>query len=428
MTKVMSRIYYGVLLFVSGGMKERLMRKRKIDTHSLAIPSLGKTIRYIEWIAIATSAIVILLRMTGFVDKQPQPPILLPDWLILICLLSLVPLSFIFPIDRPLWQRRAYILFEVAIILFTRFSNVNLELSLYLIYAKACFLLKRKDVITIVIVAGVMWSSIPAWLLLRFPELIKFFNSQRTSPVDVNSLVLENLVNRLSDYLAASTFVLLLSFVIVSERRSRQKAIELAKEIDYLSAALERSRIARDIHDSLGHTLTTLDIQLELAQKLFDRDRNKAKSALDNAKNLADRSLGDVRRSVREMRSDFNLDEALTNLISQIEDDRNLAIELDWNLPKLPLQTSYQIYYILQEGLTNIQKHAKATLVSIRGQPSSEGIILEIEDNGYGFNPNLIHSGYGLLGMKERVDNLGGDFKINSAIDRGTCIQIKIPT
>jgi signal transduction histidine kinase len=299
---------------------------------------------------------------------------------------------------------------------------------LYLIYAKACFLLKRKDVITIVIVAGVMWSSIPAWLLLRFPELIKFFNSQRTSPVDVNSLVLENLVNRLSDYLAASTFVLLLSFVIVSERRSRQKAIELAKEIDYLSAALERSRIARDIHDSLGHTLTTLDIQLELAQKLFDRDRNKAKSALDNAKNLADRSLGDVRRSVREMRSDFNLDEALTNLISQIEDDRNLAIELDWNLPKLPLQTSYQIYYILQEGLTNIQKHAKATLVSIRGQPSSEGIILEIEDNGYGFNPNLIHSGYGLLGMKERVDNLGGDFKINSAIDRGTCIQIKIPT
>jgi hypothetical protein len=65
-------------------------RKKKINTDSLAIPSLGKTIRYIEWIAIATSAIVILLRMAGFVDKQPQPPILLPDWLILICLLSLV--------------------------------------------------------------------------------------------------------------------------------------------------------------------------------------------------------------------------------------------------------------------------------------------------------------------------------------------------
>lgn len=367
--------------------------------------------------------------MAGFVDKQPKPPILFADWLILICLLSLVPLSFIFPIDRPLWQKRAYILFEVAIILFTRFSNVNLELSLYLIYAKACFLLKRKDVITIVILAGVMWSSIPAWLLLRFPELIEFFNSQRTSPVDVNSLVLENLVNRLSDYLAASTFVLLLSFVIVSERRSREKAIALAKEIDYLSAALERSRIARNIHDHLGHTLTTLDIQLELAQRLFDRNPDKAKSALDNAKNLADRSLSDVRRSVQTMRTEnFNLDEAILTLITQIKEHQNLAIDIDLNLPNLPSQIGYQFYCIVQEGLTNIQKHAQASLVSIRGQSTSEGIILEIKDNGRGFNPSRVNSGYGLLGMKERVDNLGGNFKINSAINRGTCIQVTIPS
>jgi signal transduction histidine kinase len=403
------------------------MSKRKIDTDSLAIPSIGKTIRYIEWIAIATSAIVILLRVTGFVDKQPQPPILLPDWLILICLFILLLLSFIFPIDRSLWQKRAYILFEVAIILFTRFSNVNLELSLYLIYAKACFLLKRKDVITIVILAGVMWSSIPAWLLLRFPELIEFFNSQRTSPVDVNSLVLENLVNRLSDYLAASTFVLLLSFVIVTERRSREKAIALAKEIDYLSAALERSRIARNIHDSLGHTLTTLDIQLELAQRLFDRNRDKAKHAIDNAKNLADRSLSDVRRSVQTMRSDFNLDEAILTLITPIKEHQNLVIDIDLNLPKLPSQIGYQFYCILQEGLTNIQKHAQASLVSIRGQSTSEGIILEIEDNGRGFNPNSVHSGYGLLGIKERVDHLEGSLKINSVSDQGTCIEVKIP-
>jgi signal transduction histidine kinase len=401
-------------------------RKKKINT--IAIPSIGKTVRYIEWIAIATSASVIILRMIGFVDKQPKPPILFPDWLILICLLSLIPLSFIFPIDRPLWQKRAYILFEVAIILFTRFSNVNLELSLYLIYAKACFLLKRKDVITIVILAGVMWSSIPAWLLLRFPELIEFFNSQRTSPVDVNSLVLDNLVNRLSDYLVASTFVLLLSFVIVSERRSREKAIELAQEIDHLSAALERSRIARNIHDSLGHTLTTLDIQLELAQRLFDRNRDKAKHAIDNAKNLADQSLSDVRRSVQTMRTEnFNLDEAILTLITPIKEHQNLVIDIDLNLPKLPSQIGYQFYCIVQEGLTNIQKHAQASLVSIRGQSTSDGIILEIGDNGRGFNPNRVHSGYGLLGMKERVHSLGGSLKIDSSIDRGTCIEVKIP-
>ncbi|MFM2311725.1 MAG: hypothetical protein RLZZ04_1001 [Cyanobacteriota bacterium] len=376
------------------------MNKRKIDTDSLAIPSIGKTLRYIEWIVIATSAIVILCRTTGFFDNQPRPP----------------------------WQKRAYILFEVALILLTRFSNVDLQINLYLIYAKACFLLKRKDVITIVVLAGIIWSSIPVWLLLRFPELIEFVNSQRTSPVDVHSLVLENLINRLGEYLPASTFTILLGFVIVSERRSRQKAIALAQEIDSLSAALERSRIARNIHDSLGHTLTTLDIQLELAQRLYDRDPDKAKSALDNAKDLADRSLFDVRRSVQTMRSEtFNLDEAITSLVAQIEQNPNLAIELDINLPKLPSSTSYQLYCLLQEGLTNIQKHAQASLISIRGQPTSEGIILEIKDNGRGFNPNLVLSGYGLQGMKERVDNLEGDLKINSAIDQGTRIQVTIP-
>lgn len=401
------------------------MNKRKIDTDSLAIPSIGKTLRYIEWIAIATQAIVIFCIIVF--DNQPRLPIVFPDWLILILLLSLTPLSFFFPLDRPLWQRRAYILLEVALILLTRFSDINLELSLYLIYAKACLLLRRKDVITIVIWAGIVWLFIPAWLI-TLPEVIEFINSQRTPPIDPNNLMLINLIQRLGSYLAASTFVILLSFVIVSERRSREKAIKLAQEIDFLAAALERSRIARDIHDSLGHTLTTLDIQLELAQRLYDRNPDKARSALNNAKDLADRSLCDVRRSLQTMRSEtFDLDEAIRSLVAQIEQNLNLAVKLDLNLPNLPPKTSYQLYCIVKEGLTNIQKHAQASCISIRGQSIPEGIILEIEDNGRGFNPNLVDSGYGILGMKERVDNLEGDFKTNSAINHGTCIQVTIP-
>lgn len=404
------------------------MNKRKIDTDSLAIPSIRKTLLYIEWMVVITSLIVLLCRATGLFENQPLPPVLLSDWLVSILLFSLFPLSFIFPVDRPLWQKRAYIFLEVAIILITRFSNCDLQINLYLIYAKACFLLKRKDVIIIVIMAGIIWSSIPVWLLLRFPELIEFVNSQRVSPIDVNTLVLENLINRLGEYFAGSTFSILLSFVIVSERRSREKTIKLAQEIDFLAADLERSRIARDIHDSLGHTLTTLDIQLELAQRLYDRNPDKARSALNNAKNLADRSLSDVRRSVQTMRSEtFNLDEAIKSLVAQMEQNPNLAIELDIDLPTLPSPTSYQLYCIVKEGLTNIQKHAQATFVNIRGKITPEGIILEIEDNGRGFNPNLVDSGYGILGMKERVDNLEGDFKINSSMARGTCIQVTIP-
>jgi signal transduction histidine kinase len=399
-------------------------RKKKIDT--IAIPSIEKTIRYIEWIAIATSAIAILFNGI-LLDNRPPLPRAFPDLVVLILVLCLAPLSSIFPIDRPLWQKRIYILLELVLILPTRLSEVNLELILFLIFAKASLLLNRKDVITIVILAGIVWLSIPIWLL-TLPEVIEFVNSQRPSPTSSNNLILQYIINDFSVYLAASTFVILLSFVIVSERRSREKAIALAQEIDYLSAALERSRIARNIHDSLGHTLTTLDIQLELAQRLFDRNPDKAKHAIDDAKNLADKSLSDVRQSVQTMRSeDFNLDKAILILITQIKEHQNLAIDIDLNLPKLPSQIGYQLYCILQEGLTNIQKHSYASLVSIRGQLTPEGIIVKIEDNGRGFNPNRVHSGYGLLGMKERVDNLGGSLKIDSASDQGTCIQIKIP-
>jgi signal transduction histidine kinase len=388
--------------------------------------SIGKTIRYIEWIAIFTSAITILSE-TSLFDRQLNPPILFPDWLVLVLLLSLTPLSLIFPVNRPLWQIRAYILLELTLILLTRFSDFEFEVNLYLIHAKACFLLKRKDVIIIVSLVGIIWSLIPAWLL-TFPELIEYINSQITSPIDPKSLILENLIQRLGSYFAASIFVILLSFVIVAERRSREKAIALTQEIDFLAAAIERSRIARDIHDSLGHTLTTLNIQLELAQRLFDRNRDRAKHSLDNAKNLSKRSLEDMRRSFQTMHlEDFNLNQAITSLVTQSEQNRNLEFQLEVNLPKLPWQTSYQLYCILQEGLTNIQKHAQATLVSIRGQSISEEIILEIEDNGRGFNPNRVHSGYGLLGMKERVHSLGGSLKINSACDQGTCIEVKIP-
>jgi signal transduction histidine kinase len=396
------------------------MNQRKIF-NTIAIPSIEKTIRYIEWIAMATSAIAIL----G--SASPQPPRIFSNLVVLSLLLSLVPLSFIFPIDRPLWQKRAYILLESVLILLTAYSKYNLELNLYLIYAKACLLLRRKDVIIIVVAIGIVWISIPPWML-TLPEIINYLRSQNTSPINPQSLILKSLIERLSAYLAGSTFVILFSFVMVSERRSREKAIKLAQEIDYLSAALERSRIARNIHDSLGHTLTTLDIQLELAQRLFDRNRDKARNAIDNAKNLADRSLSDVRKSVQTMRSEtFNFDEAITNLVEQIKQNQNLEIDLNINLPKLPWQTSYQLYCVLQEGLTNIQKHAHPTFVSIHGQPTSEGIVVEIEDNGRGFNLNRVHSGYGLLGMKERVDNLGGSLKIKSAINQGTCIQVIIP-
>jgi signal transduction histidine kinase len=95
------------------------------------------------------------------------------------------------------------------------------------------------------------------------------------------------LVHASGVYLAGSVFVIAFTFVVLAERKSRQQAEMLAKQVETLAASLERTRIARDIHDSLGHTLTDLDIQLEVVQALRHADLNQSFQAIDNAKLLS---------------------------------------------------------------------------------------------------------------------------------------------
>jgi len=216
--------------------------------------------------------------------------------------------------------------------------------------------------------------------------------------------------------------------VIIAEQKSRQKAEVLTQQVETLAATLERTRIAREIHDSLGHSLTTLDVQLELAQKLYQRDPIQAAKSLDIAKDLTNQCLSEVRRSVQTMRqTNFNLNEALSTLVEQVGRNQAFVIQLDVKLPQLPVQTSHQLYCIVQEGLTNIQKHASATVVSLKGYQTSNAIILKLTDNGQGFEVSAPHTGFGLRGMQERVHILGGELKIKSSLDEGTQIQARIP-
>jgi len=218
------------------------------------------------------------------------------------------------------------------------------------------------------------------------------------------------------------------SFAIIAERKSRCKAEALTRQVETLAATLERTRIARDIHDSLGHVLTTLDIQLEVAQKLRFRNPDKALQSLDTAKLLASQCLTEVRRALQTMRqTDFDLNAALGTLLEQVNQNQTFTIELKVNLPQLPLQTSHQLYCIMQEGLTNIQKHACAKKISLRGQPTADSIIIDLEDDGVGFDSGLPRSGFGLRGMQERVQILGGQLKLSSTPGQGTQIQVRIP-
>jgi signal transduction histidine kinase len=151
----------------------------------------------------------------------------------------------------------------------------------------------------------------------------------------------------------------------------------------------ERNRIAREIHDSLGHSLTALNLHLEMAVKLS--------------------------QAIHELADEFKL----SNYVEPI-----CQIDLPAHLPP---SVTISIYRIVQEALTNISKYAHATAVTIDIHTTSHSIDLQITDNGRGFIPTNNSTGFGLQGMRERVLSLQGEFELMSAPDRGCQIVASIP-
>ncbi|NJR48873.1 MAG: sensor histidine kinase [Leptolyngbyaceae cyanobacterium CSU_1_3] len=393
------------------------MTQKSIAPPIPTVLSIRNMLRYVEWTILAVIVATIVL------DTSPNYWREIPIWGMWAVLGILVLLSLIFPIERPLWQRRAYVWTEILLVIFAQVTCLDLSVLLYFQIAKSCFLLDRRDVVITVITTGIAWNVV---MVLSLPKAIEL---TRTYPLDnTRTLLTSLLVNGIGGYLAASTFVILFSFAMLSERKSRQRAEALSKEVEVLAADLERTRIAREIHDSLGHTLTTLDVQLEVAQKLRQRNPDQALQALDTAKLLATQCLQDVRQALQPMReAEFDLNKALIALIEQIQQNQRLTIDLDLNLPPLPLQTSHQLYCIVQEGFTNIQKHAQASCASLHSHATTDHLTLKLSDDGQGFDPQIPVSGFGLRGMQERVQMLGGNLTIATAPSKGTQIEVTIP-
>jgi signal transduction histidine kinase len=192
----------------------------------------------------------------------------------------------------------------------------------------------------------------------------------------------------------------------------------------------ERNRIAREIHDSLGHSLTALNLHLEMAVKLSQVKPDKAREVLIEAKRLGSIALQDVRQSVSTLRSDPLHDRDLAAAIHKLADEFKLSnyiqpvCHLDLP-PDLPPAVATAIYRIVQEALTNISKYAQADAVAIEIQTHIRGansakfteLELRVTDNGDGFNPTNNLTGFGLQGMRERVLSLQGKFEIISKSD-----------
>ncbi|MDM9380286.1 sensor histidine kinase [Chlorogloeopsis sp. ULAP01] len=234
-------------------------------------------------------------------------------------------------------------------------------------------------------------------------------------------------------------FVLLLMNTVLSERKSREelaiandKLRQYALRIESQATLEERNRIAREIHDSLGHSLTALNLQLETALKLWQSQPEKAQTFLTRAKELASKSLQDVRQSVSAIRSHPLQEQSLEQAIAGLAENMQRAIGVSPNC-KIDLvfpissEITTPIYRIIQESFTNICKHSQATEVTLELTTTNTNLHLIIKNNGKGFDLGQNTTGFGLKSMRDRTLALGGKFNINSTPENGCQIIVDIP-
>ncbi len=240
-------------------------------------------------------------------------------------------------------------------------------------------------------------------------------------------------------------FVVLTSQLRMSEQRERKKAESLARDLESanrqlaayavqaeeLAVTQERNRLAREIHDNLGHYLTIVNVQIEAARLTLASNPPRALDALEKAQEIASRGLFSVRESVAALRvspvENRSLVEAITELVDETK-VTGLAAQIEILGKPRPVdeKVALALYRAAQEGLTNVRKHACASLVEVELDFSHPGRIrLAVRDDGVGAANTS--GGFGLVGMRERILMLGGDFKIETQPGQGFRLEVTLP-
>jgi signal transduction histidine kinase len=247
--------------------------------------------------------------------------------------------------------------------------------------------------------------------------------------------------------LAAMIFVAVFTQIAVSEGKARaeverlaseleesnRKQREYAAQVETLATVQERNRLAREIHDSLGHYLTAINMQIKAAQAVVEQDRTRALDALEKAQSLAQEALADVRRSVATLRAEPELDRPLPEALnSLLEECRSAGIVSEFTIAGecIPLspQIDLALYRSAQEGLTNVRKHALASRVDLSLKYLPTAVRLTVQDNGVGSaNTEAQVDRFGLFGVRERIQLLGGKVDVQTNPGEGFKLVIEIP-
>jgi signal transduction histidine kinase len=242
---------------------------------------------------------------------------------------------------------------------------------------------------------------------------------------------------RTISFIAVGFFISFLVSRLREQRESLREAnanlTHYASTLEQLTVSRERNRLARELHDTLAHSLTALSVSLETVKAYFDIDREKTREMIDMSLEVTRNGVDETRRALKALRSSDLVDMGLRLAVKKAAESAasrfSLDLELDLQdpLPSLSPDVEQTILRVTQEAIENITKHSRARKFSIR--LSSEGhTTLVIQDDGIGFDVRSKEATghFGLVGMRERAELAGGKLDIESSKGKGTRVVLII--
>ncbi len=259
----------------------------------------------------------------------------------------------------------------------------------------------------------------------------------------------DSLISFGAQFMTGMIFVLVFTVLVIQAEKEKGRAEGLLKELQAanlelkaaqqkekeLAIAEERMRMARDIHDGLGHHLTVLSIQLQAADKLVERNPSAAAEAIQTSRTEVKAALEEVRRSVSVMRETPEEIQPLVRMLTDLarDFDKHTGLKVDFECSGKPYELSsfarQTFYRAVQESLTNVQKHGQGVKqIQVRLDYSTENVSLAVTDDGEKPTEGFMgQTGFGLQGLRERVDQLGGTFCCGPGTSRGFQVNVTIP-
>ncbi|MNI17648.1 Nitrate/nitrite sensor protein NarX [compost metagenome] len=214
--------------------------------------------------------------------------------------------------------------------------------------------------------------------------------------------------------------------------RLNEALVQEARTREEMAALKERTRIAEEVHDTVGHTLTTAIVALEGAQLLFDRRPEESLRKIHVAREQLKQGLGNIRQVVKTLKAqdgnigDLGLREGIKQIITDTEKQTGVQFILHYEAPThlISLQEYVMINFV-KESITNALKHGKASTIEISFLEQQDMLHIRVKDNGSG--SDSVKYGFGLKSMEERIEAIGGQLRVQSERTKGFELQVRMP-